>query len=161
RRSASAVVRAAFLSLSKQVHPDHCRDADAATAFKKLHNSYQTLRSPARRRACLQYEQRRLRDESSTVLVTMDLLTQPWVLTAAVGLYLGAELVRLGISEFADDATTDAPPPPPPETIEVRRSDPPLSPLFSVSPGEPLVGPTRAELGERLHACGVRTKPDQ
>lgn len=131
-------VRTSFLTLSKQVHPDHCAHPAAGEAFKRLSESYQALRSPRARTARLEFEKRRRPD--SPLLVALDYVTRPAILAAAVAAFVAAELLRLAV-----DDDEEAPTPPPPVATLA-----PAAPVFSVDAGLPLVGTSSRELRERL-----------
>lgn len=152
-----ATVRAAYLSLVKDVHPDQCPHPDAARAFNKLSESYEALRAPGRRTTHLEFERRRLREESSGIVRTLEALSSTRILAAAVGLFLTAELVRINLPDCAQDKEADrtqseSTP------IEARRKSLmwPVAPVFSASPGAPLVGHTHQELHDLLRARGSR-----
>mmetsp|Transcript_10563 Transcript_10563/g.34890 ORF Transcript_10563/g.34890 Transcript_10563/m.34890 type:complete len:180 (-) Transcript_10563:83-622(-) len=146
RHLACSDVRSSFLSLAKEVHPDHCKEAEAEAAFKKLAAAYEALRCPRRRTAHLEFVKHQAQRDPSRTLAAMDEAAKPWILGAAVGLFFGAELVRIAFAEEKEEPLEEvvaAMPPMPPR-------GPPLSPAFSSAPGEPLVGPSREEVAMKL-----------
>lgn len=152
-----ATVRTAYLALVKTVHPDQCPHPDAARAFNKLSESYEALRAPGRRTAHLEHERRRLREESSGFVKALETMSSTRILAAAVGLFLTAELIRINLLDCTQDSDVD-------QTqsesspIEARRTPLtwPVAPVFSASPGAPLVGHTHQELHDLLRARGSR-----
>mmetsp|Transcript_137 Transcript_137/g.389 ORF Transcript_137/g.389 Transcript_137/m.389 type:complete len:189 (-) Transcript_137:2111-2677(-) len=140
-----AEVKASFLALVKQVHPDHCGDRDAPTAFAKVSEAYEALKCPARRGAHLDVTRDRMQRDPHVSLAALDALAQPWVILVWLGLFFGAEALRMVFAADEEGAPMAAP-----ET-RPRTPPPPVAPAFSVNPGAVLVGPTHAELEAKLH----------
>lgn len=143
RHLACSEVRASFLSLAKQVHPDQCKEKDAEAAFRKVSEAYEALRCPQRRTAHLEFVRHQTQRDPQTALAAMDALAKPWLLGVFVGLFFAAELIRIA---FAEDKSHIQVVP----VVAQRPNLPPVAPGFSSSPGEALVGPSQGDVVRKL-----------